>query len=179
MVKEGLSPVHSVNEGPSPVYDVYGDICMECVIRELADRDLDQVVRIEEENFSTPWTRADYANCIIKKEYLALVATGADDQQILGYMAVMISLDAADVCNVSVDKNYEGRGIGSRLLEAMLRALKEKGVTSVFLEVRETNAGAIHLYEKFGFQQISIRKNYYQKPVENALIMKYLMATEA
>ena len=141
-------------------------------IRQLQVQDLDQVVAIEKENFSTPWTRADYEGCIEKESSLVLVAKECGSDVIYGYIGATISFDEADICNVSVDKRREGKGIGSALVWALTEALQQRGVKSIFLEVRESNAGAIHLYEKFAFQQIGLRKNYYRKPTENALVMK-------
>lgn len=179
--------------------------------------DLDQVSEIEKQNFSMPWTREDYENCIRKQDFIVLTAAqegGAicgsgnretanggegpgqgnsgsyrdpektaksssvktDDrgvrERVFGYIAAMISLDEADICSVSVDKSCEGKGFGTSLVKEMLRELAGRKVRNVFLEVRESNAGAIHLYEKCGFEKIAVRKNYYTKPEENALVMK-------
>lgn len=66
---------------------------------------------------------------------------------------------------------YRRQGIGRRLMEAMLTAAREKGASSVALEVRESNRGAIQLYEEYGFCQEAVRKKYYREPEEDAVIM--------
>ncbi len=139
-------------------------------IRSMQMEDLDQVMSIEEENFSVPWTRDGYASYLMKGEGLFL--TAEEKGTVLGYCGVILMPPEGDITNVSVSLTARGRGIGRALVEEMLRQTEERGISTLFLEVRRSNAAAIHLYQKQGFTEVGVRKNYYQKPTEDALIMR-------
>lgn len=80
-------------------------------------------------------------------------------------------VDEGQITNVAVLPEYWHRGIGSKLISEMLVIAREEGLKSFTLEVRESNGNAVKLYKKLGFMKEGIRKNYYEKPTENALIM--------
>ena len=82
-----------------------------------------------------------------------------------------IVLDEGEITNVSVKKEYQGQKIGRALLEKLEDLGRVKGVISYFLEVRESNERARALYESCGFSAISVRKNFYEEPVENGVVM--------
>ena len=82
-----------------------------------------------------------------------------------------IALDEGEITNVSVKKEYQGQRIGGRLLEELFRIGKERGVTDYFLEVRKSNQAAIALYSRLGFQEAGVRKNFYEDPVEDGIVM--------
>lgn len=141
-------------------------------IREMQFDDLEGVMKIENVNFSTPWTETGFFTFLIRDDTLFLVA--AEEDHIVGYCGIVMAQEEGDITNVSVAKDVQNRGIGQRLMEELLIRTKEKGIQKIFLEVRESNQKAIHVYEKIGFKQISIRKNYYESPVENGLVMLYI-----
>lgn len=132
-------------------------------------RDLPEVVEIEKEIFSIPWSLKSFQESLINKNTLYMVAV--ENEKIIGYAGMYISFEEGDISNMAVASGYRRRGIATKLLLEIIRRAYQKGVTDVTLEVRETNAGAISLYEKLGFQEVGIRKNFYEKPIENALIM--------
>ena len=80
-------------------------------------------------------------------------------------------LDEADITNVAVRPQYRRQGIGLQLVTMMLGMMGRLGVTSVLLEVRESNIPAIRLYERYGFTAYNKRKNYYRNPAEDAVLM--------
>jgi ribosomal-protein-alanine N-acetyltransferase len=80
-----------------------------------------------------------------------------------------------DITNVAVLPSHRKQGIGDRLVKSMIDLAKEKEISKIMLEVRSSNEAAIHLYEKYGFEFLCIRKNYYQKPTEDANIMCWQM----
>lgn len=82
-----------------------------------------------------------------------------------------IALDEGEITNVSVKKEYQGQRIGGRLLEELFRIGKERGVTDYFLEVRKSNQAAIAVYSRLGFQEAGVRKNFYEDPVEDGIVM--------
>lgn len=104
-----------------------------------------------------------------KENYIYLVAK--KNGNILGYIGISFVLDSADIISVVVSKEYTNKGIASLLLENVFKICKEKNITNIILEVRKSNIPAQKLYEKFGFFNISIRKNYYDG-FEDAYIYK-------
>jgi ribosomal-protein-alanine N-acetyltransferase len=93
------------------------------------------------------------------------------ETEICGYIGAYGIPDEGDITNVSVQKEYRRAGIGRLLVDELIRRTLAAGITRIFLEVRESNAPAIHLYENAGFVRTGLRKNYYTSPVENAIIM--------
>ena len=87
---------------------------------------------------------------------------GAFDGEILvGYVMWLETLDCFEILNVATDPSFRRRGIGKRLMELCSGYCKSLGVFKIFLEVRQSNAGAIALYERLGFKSVGMRKNYY------------------
>ena len=89
-----------------------------------------------------------------------------------GFGAAMVNLDTADLLDIAVDPEKRGQGIGSCLMQFLIDECKRRGANTIFLEVRVTNTPAIALYKKFGFEEISIRKNYYSSPVCDGCVMR-------
>lgn len=143
------------------------------VIDYLTENDLDRVTAIEADSFSTPWTRKDFADAIDSDYYLYIVAR--KDGTCIGYCGGVISMPDADITNIAVDKNCRGFGIGDRLLKEFARILSERSVDNLHLEVRISNIPAISLYEKNGFAKDGIRKNFYSKPTEDAMLMTKIL----
>ena len=96
-----------------------------------------------------------------------------NDSEILGFAGIKIILDEADIMNIVVKKAYRNKKIGSLLLDSLVKLSKKLSIKSITLEVNEKNLVAFHLYEKFGFKKIGIRKNYYNN--ENAIIMTKIL----
>lgn len=138
-------------------------------IREMQLDDLEQVMTIEEANFSVPWTETGFFTFLLREDTLFLVAE--EGEKILGYCGLVTVQDEGDITNVAVEKNSQNQGIGKKLLEEMFQRTQKAGVCRLFLEVRAGNAAALHLYEKMGFVQMGIRKNYYEQPVEDGVVM--------
>ena len=90
----------------------------------------------------------------------------------IGYIGMWTVLDEGEITQVSVKKDFQGRHIGRRLLETLEEEGKKEGVVSFFLEVRQSNAPAIHLYQNCGFSVQGIRKNFYENPREDAILME-------
>lgn len=138
-------------------------------IREMTWDDLEQVVAIENDNFSVPWTETGFFTYLMREDALFLVAEEAEE--ILGYCGVIMAMDEGDITNVSVKKTIQGKGVGTALLKELIRQTADKGVLTLFLEVRESNQPALALYEKQGFVRMGVRKNYYTDPVEDGITM--------
>ena len=139
------------------------------LIRVMQPNDINQVVAIEQSTQFHPWTAAQFLDSL--KSYQCTVLE--QNQQVIGFCIMQPVLDEANLLLMAVAPKYQGHGFGFGLLSDALQRLGEQCV-QVFLEVRESNHAAIALYEKAGFHQIDIRKNYYPAPKqqrENAIIM--------
>lgn len=139
------------------------------ILREMSVDDLDQVMEIEQDLFHVPWSREGYFTFLTRKDTMFLVVE--EKGQILGYCGILMVLDEGDVTNVAVRRDRQKEGIGNFLMESMIRLTEELGVKMIHLEVRVSNGTAIRLYERLGFTRDGIRKNYYEKPVEDAILM--------
>lgn len=140
-------------------------------IRPMEEKDLDEVCRMEEEAFSMPWHRESFLEMIQNENALYLVAQNGENE-IMGSCGVLNIVGDGSVTNVVVDAKYRKLGVGSLLMEALLRlGAEELGIEAFTLEVRVSNMSAIRLYEKMGFENVGIRKNFYEKPTEDAIIM--------
>jgi ribosomal-protein-alanine N-acetyltransferase len=132
---------------------------------------LDEVVRIERESFTDPWSEQAFLG-MIDSPLAHFIVGVAEDERVLGYAAATSAWEDGEILNVAVDPPARGRGVGGLLLDSAIAALKDQLVRNVFLEVRESNAAAIALYSSRGFARLSTRANYYRRPVENALVMR-------
>lgn len=139
-------------------------------IRRMIPADLPQVMLIELSTFTMPWSESTFRGLLRRKDSDLIVADMKGD--IVGYAVFWAVLDQGELGNVAVDDEIRGRGIGSKLIEAVLDCAYERGVREVFLEVRKSNVGAQDLYKRFGFSEVGRRKNYYLEPLEDALVMK-------
>ena len=139
-------------------------------IRPMREADLARVLTIERSSFGVPWTRSTFRSLMERRGTGLWVAeSGAE---IVGYAVVWTVLDQAELGNVAVDAGWRRRGIASRLVEAVVAWLSERGVREVFLEVRESNQGARSLYARHGFEPVGRRSGYYSRPREDALVLR-------
>lgn len=137
--------------------------------REMLVEDLDQVMEIENDLISPPWTREGFFTFLLKDENMFFVVE--EKGQILGYCSMQTVLDEGDILNVAVTRNRQKEGIGYFLVDSMLMLAAVRGIHIVHLEVRESNGSARRLYQRLGFKEDGFRKNYYTEPVENAVLM--------
>lgn len=138
----------------------------------LADmKDLAGIAALEAEVFSHPWNE-EMVSSSIQGTYDHVKILETSEGEIAGYIIYSAVCDSADLLRVAVDAGLRRRGIGCKLMETMIDDCKARNVQSIFLEVRESNAAAIAMYEQFGFIKISTRKKYYDSPVEDGLVMQ-------
>ena len=137
--------------------------------RSMTMEDLPAVCAIEQENFTQPWSKQGFADALAQNN-TELIVCDADGIPV-GYCVAYITYDEADIVIVSVSSSYRNRKIATTMLEKLIEILKGRGVTALTLEVRASNASAIHVYEKLGFVNEGIRPNFYKAPTEDAVIM--------
>ena len=128
-----------------------------------------QVAALETLCFSDPWSENSVASELTNPLSLWLIAE--EDGRVCGYIGSQTVLDETDMMNIAVHPDYRRRGIAAGLISELVNRLKARGSHILRLEVRQSNAPAITLYERLGFKQLGLRKNYYRNPKENALIL--------
>lgn len=132
--------------------------------------DVDDILKIEQESFTLPWSREAFQNELTTNQY-ALYIGLEEEGKVIGYCGVWIVLDEAQITNVAILPAYRGRKLGEALMRQVMEVASEKGVRTMSLEVRVSNSIAQSLYRKLGFQDGGIRKNYYSDNQEDALVM--------
>jgi [ribosomal protein S18]-alanine N-acetyltransferase len=138
-------------------------------IRRLQLRDLTAIETIERTAYPTPWSRSMFAGELSKPSSVCLGAV--EDEVLVGYLITSRYVDAWHVMNVAVAPDRQRRGIASALLGRLFELTADDDRRGYTLEVRVSNAGAIALYERLGFEQRGIRRGYYTDNREDALIM--------
>lgn len=138
-------------------------------IRELEERDIEPISKIESESFSMPWSADAFRRLLSDSNSVYLVAE--EDGVVVGSCGVSDVCGEGNIDNVVVDKNYRNRGIATALMDETLRRGRERGIRDFTLEVRVSNLPAIRVYEKMGFVSEGIRPRFYEKPTEDAMIM--------
>lgn len=138
-------------------------------IRNMTAEDISAVHEIEVASFSVPWSREILEESFESENNKFLVAIF--DGKLAGYINLWYVLDEATVANIAVAGAFRKQGIAAALMENALNEAEENGMSAVTLEVRVSNEPAIRLYEKFGFESVGLRPDYYEKPREAALIM--------
>lgn len=138
-------------------------------IRPMRAEDAAAVAQLEQQNFATPWSEQDLRHHIELYENSFFVFE--KDARVIGYIGLMISYETADIITLCVAGEYRRNKIGEKLLLNSIEICQNLGVQKLFLEVRQHNTAAQGLYQNNGFSQISVRKNYYHNPTEDAIVM--------
>ena len=142
---------------------------MQYRIIDIEPKHVPQIKEIEKQCFSVPWTDDQLRAQLPDKMHVFIVAESGE--KVLGYVGMMFVLDEGYISNVAVAPEYRRMGIADALISELLRRANELELSFVTLEVRESNAPARALYEKNGFSDVGLRKNYYNFPAENAILM--------
>ena len=142
----------------------------------------DEVVAIERNSSKSPWPTEHFRTSLENSNNLSFALTLGD--KLIGYVIAALAIDSADILNIAIDSGYQRQGYATKLLSHLVNEFSEKGAKEVFLEVRDSNNGAISFYNSQGFKQISVRKNYYMKNSndsterEDGIIMRLEIATK-
>jgi ribosomal-protein-alanine N-acetyltransferase len=142
-------------------------------ISPAADSDIDELSEIERESFSRPWTAGQLLREIYGEDAFFAAAKSAErGAGILGFVVMRRIGEEAELMNIAVRSGARRRGAGSALLAAAIENARGNGIGQIYLEVRASNEAAIGLYGKRGFRSVGRRRNYYEEPREDAVIMK-------
>ena len=157
---------------PSASFDQYQSLGM-CLAPMLAD-DLDEVQLIENDAYPHPWTRGNFLDSLYSgyETWTLREASGA----LAGYFLLMMSVDEAHLLNITVRRDLHGKGLGRRLIDDVVALARQKNLTLILLEVRPSNTRALGVYQRYGFERIGKRKNYYpaaDSMREDAIVMRY------
>jgi [ribosomal protein S18]-alanine N-acetyltransferase len=133
--------------------------------------DLDGVLAIEQASFNSPTTREWYEGELKRPEVCFIYVLRTADQPVAAFCAFWLVAEQAHINNLAVLPELRGRGLGTQLLEAITQEAARLGASMLTLEVRHSNDAARRLYERAGFYQDGVRKNYYTNPIEDALIL--------
>lgn len=141
-------------------------------IRPGRPADLGAVVELERACYSDPWPPTAFGTLPDNPRVYFAVADSPVANSIAGYVVAWYVLDEGEIANLAVATAARRQGIGSALLDAAIRESIDRGISDLYLEVRESNQSARRLYGSRGFEEVSRRKGYYRSPVEDALILR-------
>ncbi|OOS00277.1 ribosomal-protein-alanine N-acetyltransferase [Haemophilus paracuniculus] len=145
------------------------------MISPIEPADFDRLFEIEQAAHLVPWTKGTLLNNQGER-YLNLKYS--ENGKIVAFAICQMVLDEATLFNIAVDPDFQGQGIGKRLLSALISQLAENAVQTLWLEVRQSNHTAQRLYQALGFNEVTVRKNYYPTPDgkrENAVVMAFYL----
>ena len=151
------------------IKDPITDNSVSLIIRPMEDADVIAASELESATFSMPWKAKDFlemVNADYAYYYVAIVGN-----KLVGIAGLRDIAGEGEITNIAVDTNYRGLKIGKRLVRTLLDKCDELNIKDVTLEVRVSNDAAINLYESLGFVSEGIRPDFYEKPVEDAMIM--------
>ena len=140
------------------------------ILRPMVIADIDQVVALEVQIFSMPWSRAGFLR-ELQENVVARYLVLEENQRIVAYGGIWLVIDEAHVTNIAVHPDARGRGYGERIVRALMHLAAETCMGMITLEVRRSNTVAQALYHKVGFHDVGYRKRYYEDNREDALIM--------
>ena len=140
---------------------------------------LDALASLERICFSRPWSRQMLADELDNQCAAFLVALEPETEKVIGYAGLLVAADEGYITNVAVFPPYRRRGVAGKLLDVFLRFARANHLAFLTLEVRPSNAAAIALYTRFGFREAGRRRNYYDLPREDALILTRTFGEES
>ena len=145
------------------------DIC----ITNMKKEHIPEAAMIEAMSFSLPWSENAFEESLSYDHTIFLVAVLKGTDKVAGYIGMYKVFNEGEITNVAVHPKYRGMGIGTKLMESVIRQAEKNNIKDIILEVRQSNSEAIRLYEKNGFKKIKKKKNFYEKPVEDGIVMHF------
>ena len=144
---------------------------MEISYYEMSCADIPDIAEMELKYFSQPWSEASIGHYMDQGNTIFIVAKdNTNGGKVVGYCAVMCIINESDLVSIAVDEDYREMGIAREILDIAYDMARDRKVELLHLEVRRSNEAAINLYESEGFVQDGLRKGFYDKPKEDALL---------
>ena len=135
----------------------------------LSEEHIDEIIKIENESFGDPWSRQMFIDLLILDYAVCFAAI--ENNEISGYLIAYDIAPEIEIMNIAVKESKRGRKIATKLFGEIFEYAKDKNIEKFTLEVRPSNVNAIGLYKKLGFIIVGVRKNYYNNPKEDAILM--------
>jgi len=132
---------------------------------KLTPVEIPSVLSIEEQNSDYPWSQGQFTTSIENSKNLCYCLSL--NGKTIGYLIAMLAGDTADILNIGIDPDFKRQGYGTALLNHLIEELRKRHIGEILLEVRAGNKSAIRFYKRQGFEEISVRKNYYMKNSKN------------
>ena len=163
--------------GPTARRPVTAVVRSAVAIRSASADDLDRIAEIEHACFSDPWTRDALASALALPHVRFLVGeltapAGDGERGTAGYVVALVLGDEGEIADLAVLPAARRRGVAAALLDRTEKDLAARGVRTLYLEVRESNADALALYRSRGFEAVGRRRGYYRHPPEDALVLR-------
>ena len=134
---------------------------------KLSSIEIPSVLSIEEHNLDYPWSQDQFTTSIENSNNLCYCLSF--NGRTIGYLISMLAVDTADILNIGIEPEFKRQGHGTALLNHLIEELRKRHIVEILLEVRIGNKSAIQFYKRQGFEEISVRKNYYTKNSKNQL----------
>ncbi len=144
---------------------------MELVFARAQKEDLEKIAAIEQVSFPDPWS-VDSLWTFASDDTVRTLVTAKEKESgdLVGYYALQYVLDEAEIAILAVAVKYRRQGVGRELIDEIKSFCKRKKITTLHLEVRSENEAAIHLYRAMGFEEVGRRRDYYEKPIDDAIL---------
>lgn len=139
------------------------------IFRNMTEQDVAQIAELEKKVFSDAWTSTGIYETFGQNQ--AFIAVAECDGEIAGYCIIYYVIDEGEIARIAVDEKVRRQGVGRGLLDFVCECCKMKNVYRLLLDVRESNESARRFYEQYGFAVDGVRKNFYDQPKENAVLM--------
>lgn len=133
--------------------------------------DLASIAAIERAAFSDPWSLRSFREALDSASVYFACAR-SDAGSVVGYVVAWFVADQGEIANIAVAPDERGRGVGRALLDSALGEAGARGISAVYLEVRDSNQRARELYASRGFEEVGRRRRYYRRPVEDAIVLR-------
>jgi ribosomal-protein-alanine N-acetyltransferase len=165
-----------IDEDAGTAEATHGEKSARVLLRPAREADIEAVLEIERASFGDPWNRGAFADLVDDRRVAFLIADIGGE--VCGYVVAWFVLDEGEIGNLAVARDARRRGIGARLLDGAIAAVRASDVDTLYLEVRDSNAAARALYASRGFVEVGRRRDYYRKPREDALVLRLDLAPE-
>ena len=140
--------------------------------RKMTEQDVPAVSGLEKRLFSRPWSEQSLLQALCQS---TLFVVALERNVVVGYCGMYCAFQEGEIMNVAVDPAWQGQGIGREMMSRFLGLARSQGISRIILEVRVSNHRAIRLYTSLGFQSCGIRRNLYDRPLEDGIVMQLEM----